>query len=295
MKIAATPAIVLGTRRILRPGSLRWLRSLAWMLLLGFLIVLAFGPAMQAIAQHLPRGDPRSGFVGSAASALLALAAYALLVRLGEDRRADEFAPRFAIVELLAGGAIGAGLFAAVMAILAGTGLYAIVWHGVAPAWDAGGLALRSAFVEEILVRGVILRLLWRAFGPFAAFALSAALFGVAHLFNPGATVLAALCVALEAGVMLGAFYALTGRLWMSIGVHAAWNFTQGYGFGALVSGGDAGPALATSTARTGAATWLSGGAFGPEASLPALLVCSSAGAATLYVAWRRGRFVGAA
>jgi membrane protease YdiL (CAAX protease family) len=35
----------------------------------------------------------------------------------------------------------------------------------------------------------------------------------------------AVFCISLEAGVMLGAFYALTDRLWVSIGVHIGWNF----------------------------------------------------------------------
>ena len=83
---------------------------------------------------------------------------------------------------------------------------------------------------------------------------------------------------------MLGAFYALTGRLWVSIGVHVSWNFTQGYLFGAAVSGGDLGVSLATSIADPGQPLWLTGGAFGPEASLPALLVCSSVGFAALWV-----------
>jgi hypothetical protein len=77
----------------------------------------------------------------------------------------------------------------------------------------------------------------------------------------------------------------------MSIGVHAAWNFAQGYLFGAAVSGASMGPALASSTARSGAATSLTGGAFGPEASLPALLVCGCVGVATLIVAYKAGRF----
>jgi len=140
-------------------------------------------------------------------------------------------------------------------------------------------------------VRGVILRLLWRAFGPLIAFAISAILFGAGHIFNPGATVFAAICVTLEAGVMLGAFYALTGRLWMSIGVHAAWNFAQGYLFGAVVSGSVIGPAVARSVARPGAQGWLTGGMFGPEASLPALLVCVSIGLVTLWLAWKAERF----
>jgi membrane protease YdiL (CAAX protease family) len=284
-------AITLGSRRILQPGRLRWLRALAWMVGLVLLIAFSFGPVMGAIHWLLPKSDPRFAFIANISGAAVALAAYVLLVRLGEDRVADELALRPAAPQLLTGLAIGAAMFVAVMAIMAATGLYRIEWHGAAPAWRAGGVAIQAAIVEEIMVRGVILRLLWRAFGALPAFVISAVIFGAAHLFNPGATILAALCVALEAGVMLGAFYALTGRLWMSIGVHAAWNFAQGYMFGAIVSGGDLGPALAHSVARPGAPIWLTGGAFGPEASLPALIVCSSVGLAVLWQAWKSGRF----
>jgi hypothetical protein len=73
--------------------------------------------------------------------------------------------------------------------------------------------------------------------------------------------------------------------------VHGAWNFTQGYVFGAAVSGSDFGPSLARSVAHGDASLWLSGGGFGPEASLPALLVCGAVGVATLWLAVRVGRF----
>jgi membrane protease YdiL (CAAX protease family) len=264
---------------------------LLWAVVLIFVITLAFGPTMEAIQHHLPKSDPRSAFVSNAAGGLLAIVAYALLVWLGEDRRPDELAFRRAAPELVAGLLTGVVMFSAVMAIMVLFNLYRIEWHGAAPAWRAGGLSIQAALVEEILVRGVVLRLLWRAFGPLSAFVISAAIFGLAHLSNPGGTIVAALCVALEAGVMLGAFYALTGRLWMSIGVHAAWNFAQGYLFGAAVSGASMGPALTSSTARSGAATSLTGGAFGPEASLPALLVCGCVGIATLILAYKAGRF----
>jgi len=293
MAIHIFPAVpvALGERRVLKPGRLRWLRAVAWMVSLVFLIALSFGLAMEGIGALLPKDDPRIGFVINATGALIALAAYVLLVRLGEDRLPEELAPTRAPAHLLVGGAIGTAMFGCVMAIMAAGGFYRIEWHGPAPAWHPGGLALQAGVIEEILVRGVILRLLWRAFGPVAAFAISALIFGAAHLANPNATIFAALCIALEAGVMLGAFYALTGRLWMSIGVHAAWNFAQGYLFGAAVSGIRPGPALARSIAQTGAPVWTSGGPFGPEASLPALVVCTGVGAATLWAAYQRGCF----
>lgn len=84
---------------------------------------------------------------------------------------------------------------------------------------------------------------------------------------------------------MLGSFYALTGRLWVSIGVHAGWNFTQGFLFGAHVSGSDFGDSIATSTARSNVAPGLTEGAFVPEASIAAFAICTIVGIAVLRAA----------
>jgi membrane protease YdiL (CAAX protease family) len=283
-------AIVLGDRRFLKSGRLRWLRSLSWMIGLFALVLLAVGPGMAVVRLILPTGTPQLAFLANIISGVLAVSVYALLVRFGEDRHPDELAIKPAPAQLAAGLALGAAMFGTVMAILVAFNLYTIDWLGSAPAWRAGGHAIQAALIEETLVRAILFRLLWRAFGPLLAFIVSAAVFGVSHIFNPGATVVSVLCIALEAGIMLGALYALTGRLWVSIGVHAAWNFTQGYVFGASVSGGEGGPALAHSVARPDVSVLLTGGSFGPEASLPALLVCTSVGVGTLWLAWKRNR-----
>ena len=43
--------------------------------------------------------------------------------------------------------------------------------------------------------------------------------------------------IVLEAGVLLGLAYAATRSLWLPIGLHFGWNFTEGGIFGASVSG----------------------------------------------------------
>lgn len=260
------------------------------MVALMFAIALAFGPSMEALAHKLP-SRPEFQFLAHASGAVIVLATYALLVRLGEDRIPTELSPRAAPFGLLAGVTIGGLLFSAVMMIMIGFHFYDYAYQGPASAWKSVSLTIESGVFEEVLVRGVVLRLMWRAFGPWWAFLISGALFGGGHIANPGATAFTTACVAIEAGVMLGSFYALTGRLWVSIGVHAGWNFTQGYMFGAAVSGANFSDSIARSTARHGLPHWVTGGSFGPEASLPAFLVCMAAGLTALWMSWKAGRF----
>jgi membrane protease YdiL (CAAX protease family) len=88
---------------------------------------------------------------------------------------------------------------------------------------------------------------------------------------------------------MLAAIYMITRRLWAAIGLHAAWNFTQGGIYGIPVSGGAMDGVLRPDIRGS---DLLTGGAFGAEASLPAIVVATAFGLAVIYVAWRRGQFI---
>lgn len=283
--------IELGERRFLHPGPLRWLRALGWMVGLFILIGLTAVPGTILTETILPKDAVELEFLVNCLTGLLALALYVPMVWLAEGRWPSEVSFKGSVSGTLIGLLIGVLIMATVMAVMGLSGLYDIVWTGPAPAWKAAGLGVMSGIAEEVIFRAVILRLLWRAFGPWAAFLISAALFGALHLANPNASAFAAVCIALEAGILLGAFYALTGRIWVSVGLHASWNFTQGYVFGAAVSGTDFGAAIARSTAKAQFPAWLTGGPFGPEASLPALVICTGVGVAVLIMAARAGRF----
>jgi uncharacterized protein len=137
------------------------------------------------------------------------------------------------------------------------------------------------------LFRGILFRHIETMLGTLAALGLTSALFGAAHLGNPDATWFSAFAIAVEAGVLLGAAYMLTRRLWLAIGIHAAWNFTQGWVFSIPVSGGDA-PLGLLITRRIGP-DWLSGGDFGLEASVIAMVVATLAGILMLRKAIANG------
>jgi membrane protease YdiL (CAAX protease family) len=194
--------------------------------------------------------------------------------------------------ELLAGFAGGALLFALMVAIVYALGGYQVTGHsGLETLWEPlAGAAIIAAFTEELFFRGILFRYFERMAGSWAALALTSILFGAAHAFNPNATWFSSFAIAVEAGILLGAVYMLTGRLWAAMGLHAAWNLTQGWVFGLPVSGGQGGIGLMNG--RLTGSELLTGGEFGLEASLPAVIIATTAGVAILAVAVRRGAVV---
>ena len=286
--------VAIGSSGVLAPGKWRWLRALGWMVALCVAIVLAFNAVAKALLWLLAPHHQESSvarLIAAIAGSVAILIVYYAAIRWGERRPVDELelrpAPRELALGMLAGGA-------AIAAIIAIQWLFG--WVAIEPRRvDAVALALRdsirSGVLEELVLRLVILRLLWRAFGIWPAIVIAAALFGVLHLANPDSGWFAALCLIAGEGIGI-AFYLVTGRIWASIGMHAAWNFTQGWIFGAVVSGtvDIAGGPLALRPAA-GVPDLLSGGGFGPEASLAALLVSAIASAAFLRWAWVRGDF----
>jgi len=216
--------------------------------------------------------------------------AYRLFVRVIERRRTSELGFRRAAGELAAGIAIGAALFAATIAALWLAGSYRLVATGT---WLAAAAALPSAiragYIEEILLRGVVFRITEEGLGSWLALAISGALFGLLHAGNPGATWVSAVAIALEAGVLLAAAYMVTQRLWLPIGIHFAWNFTQGGIFGLAVSGHQSTGLL---RGELSGPIWLTGGSFGAEASLLAVMICLLSGICLLLLARSRRHFV---
>jgi membrane protease YdiL (CAAX protease family) len=134
-----------------------------------------------------------------------------------------------------------------------------------------------------------MLGLIERWAGSLVALGLSALLFGGLHFDNAGAGLWPVLALMLGPGFALGAAYLATGRLWLPIGLHFGWNFGQSGLFGLLDSGTSFPSVIDASIAGP---YWLTGGAFGPEASLPGLAIWLLLGVFLLTRAHRRGRLV---
>lgn len=224
-----------------------------------------------------------------------ALGAIALVTRLVERRplAAVGMGLRGLPGEWGRGFLVGAGFMAACVAVLALLGGYRVAGLRLALGPLLGGLLLQVGvgLFEEGLFRGILFRLLEEGLGSWAALAITAAIFGAAHLANPGATPWGAAAITIEAGLLLGAAYMATRSLWFVAGLHTAWNFCQGPIFGFEISGSGIsfdsllrpqiqGPEL------------LTGGAFGIEASLIAVLLGLALGVWYAARAIRAGRTV---
>lgn len=242
-----------------------------------FLVVLAVQPVLHRFF---------SDAVGAAMLTLLVLATYIAASRWIEQRALSELSINHLLPETAGGFAGGLALFATVIAILWIAGVYHPGGRGVAIGLASGfAAAVVAGVVEETLFRGLLFRLSSKILGTWGALLLTATLFGAAHAFNPGATFSSSLAIALEAGVLLGAAYAATQRLWIPIGLHIGWNFAEGSIFSMSVSGNTMKEGLLRGSLS--GPQILTGGQFGPEASIVAVIVCL---AAALYFILRMVR-----
>ena len=218
---------------------------------------------------------------------LVAYFAYRAYVRFVEKRAATELSGERAPKELGIGMLVGFGLVSVCIGLLWLLGDYRVTGIG---AWTTVFVLLANngagAFVEEVLLRGVVFRISEEKLGTWIALAISAVLFALLHLASANATVTSVIVVGLEGGILLSAAYVMTRRLWLAIGIHFAWDFAQDYVFGVghgvagLVHGQITGPAL------------LSGGSAGIEGSSLALILCLIVSAYLLARAARKGNTV---
>jgi hypothetical protein len=256
--------------------------------LLGALIVLQL--LIGLVAHHVP-SPLRPPWLLAAAllSGALMLWLYRGEVRYFERRDVTELATVGAAWQVAVGIALGAALFSAVFAFLALGGYVRHVgFGGFAGLPAALATSFSAAIGEELVFRGAIFRIAEERLGTTAALIISAAIFGLLHAANPGATPVSTAAIALEAGALLGVVYSASRNLWLPMGLHFGWNFTEGGIFSAAVSGGRSQGLI--DSALSGPAL-MTGGAFGPEASVIAVAVCCAAAATISLWTVRHGRW----
>jgi len=259
-------------------------------LIIQLVVVAAIAFAGNAAVNAVAWSPPLTLIIGLA-TAVAALQGYTWAVRRTERRAPDELSRAGAVPALARGTLLGVGLFAAVILTIAVLGGYQILgWGSPAGAVALFGFMAAAGVTEELLFRGILFRIVEQWAGTWTALVLTAALFGMAHLFTPHATLWGATAIAIEAGAMLAAAYAATRTLWVPIGLHFGWNYAASAIFSTEVSGNNTPDGLLH--AVTNGPTALTGGDFGPEASAYAVLFGAALTVVFLWLAQRRGRLV---
>ena len=147
---------------------------------------------------------------------------------------------------------------------------------GTISGWLLGAFSALAFFtipaaMEEAVVRGYAFQAVVESWGVGAALTITAIIFGALHYGNPDFGWVPLVNITL-AGVLLGVVYLKTLSLWWATGVHLGWNWTLGYLADVPVSGLELMDAPYYEGHPVGP-EWLSGGGFGPEASLIAAVV----------------------
>jgi len=260
-----------------RYGRLRALwRALLFIAL--FLVILQLELVLLPVLATIPVSGERlsAGLIAQGLLLLMAalLAGWAMLAWVdGSPPGELGFALRRRVpLELAAGLAIGAGVLALPVLLLALGGAYRYVPQaGSIAGWLAvSGVSLAAfaipAAAEEALFRGYLFRTLVEGAGAVMAIAVTSLLFTLVHGSNPNVTPFGLVNIFL-AGVLLGVAVLRTATLWFATAVHLGWNWAMAGPLDLPVSGIGGYDVPLYDVAGSGPA-WLTGGAFGPEGGL---------------------------
>jgi membrane protease YdiL (CAAX protease family) len=208
----------------------------------------------------------------------LAFAGILLLLRIFEKLGADAIRMPFVARAWLDTG-IGTLLGAVPICLLVGLALVAGYGDlgpgnvGIADILSSLLPMLAAGFLlaawEEFTLRGYLLRQLSIGLNPTAAIVITGVLFGLMHSGNPGANWQGLLYTAVG-GILMAMLVIRSGSLWLVIGYHFGWNAAAYNLFGLELSGLEGDKSILAST-LTGS-DWLTGGTYGFEASLPAVV-----------------------
>lgn len=269
-----------------RPRGLTVALELFRLVVLGGILFYGMGWAESRLAQF--HDQPLLSILVQIGLAATAIAVYLAFGRLVERREVTEVSTPGMGREWGIGILIGVGLYSACAICLMLLGYYQV--EGINPlafALPALALAIKSGVFEELIFRGILHRSVETIFGSWVAIVVTSFVFGFLHLLNPAATVTGAAYISIEAGLLLSAAYMATRRLWLCIGFHMGWNFVQEGIYSGVVSGGPGEAGLLKAVIE--GPTFFTGGAFGMEQSIFALVFCTTTGVILLRMAMKRG------
>ncbi|WEV52659.1 type II CAAX endopeptidase family protein [Bifidobacterium sp. ESL0704] len=219
---------------------------------------------------------------------IAAIVGYVVVVRFMERRRHPLELRASRWHGLFVGFAIGLAAIAVCLAVLFITGNYRVIGFNAHynPWIDILAMGVCAGVAEEIIMRGMLLRLFEEWLGSWGAVVVSALVFGLMHVANQDGTMWGGVAIAIEDGILAAALYFVTRSLWVCIGEHIMWNIAEGPIFGSIVSGN--GKQDSWLIPQWSGSDIMTGGKFGLEASVVPVVLMGVAGVALLIYAQRK-------
>lgn len=142
---------------------------------------------------------------------------------------------------------------------------------------------------EELWCRGFLYERLHEKYPLWFSIMVNGVLFGMLHIFNDGADVLPIVGICIT-GISYSLLRWYSGNIWIAMGIHTGWNFTQNYLFGLPNSGLVSEVSVFHLDAATGNSSLIYDYVFGVEGGLPALFIDAMLGVICVYLGYRSGR-----
>lgn len=206
---------------------------------------------------------------------------YALVQHFADHRSWSDIFHFHRLPEIAKGFGIGAVFMSVVVAVIAILGCYHVIETDLNLSLISTlFLFLFVAVGEEVTFRGAVYKRVEALSNKYVAIVMSGLVFGFIHIMNDNATVWSSVAIAIEAGCMLAAAYIWKRTLLFPIGIHWAWNYFEGCIFGTAVSGSDTAKLFVSEISGN---DLISGGQFGPEASVVAVVLGTALTVLFLY------------
>lgn len=224
-------------------------------------------------------------------SFFLMIALYRLYTKYIDKRDCYEIGMKGLFRELGAGFIIGGGMVAIMVALMYGLGYYHIESfnENTKVLFDTFLARGMGAFIEELLFRLILFRLFEKLAGTWYGLITIGLIFGALHYPNPNATLWSAAAIMISDLLLIGAFV-LTRRLWLVWGIHFGWNYIQNSVFG-MANSGVQDMSHWINPVITGPG-FVTGGAFGIEASPISILINLLVGVYLIKIAISKGQIV---
>jgi uncharacterized protein len=264
-------------------------------MVVGIAIIVAFVALVELLRSFLldktNLGNDTKALITAITEAVIAVAAYIVLFKVYDKRQIHELSRANLIKNAITGFLTGILLQTLSILVIYIADTYSVVHiNPISTLISPLAFALTAGFVAEIIMIGIVFRLLEKQTGTVIALFIFVLLFAVLHVNTKGATFVSVGATAMQAGFMLPAAYVFSRSLWLPIFLHFGWDFAEPGIFGGINPSSSLTQGLFTS--KIAGNSLLTGGETGPQDSLTSLLLCLLLGIIFLVLARQKNNLI---